>query len=232
MPAAPPALDPATLIAMPRRSVRRRRDEGCSDEHSRVDVGHTGGMSKLRLASASLIPPPEATEIDGLRRACGDGMLGRVDAHVTLVEPINVREELLDEVERIMRDAAAATPGPLTFTFGPCELLVPSAVAGALPRGRRRPRSAAAPRTAMRVGPFAREAAWPFVPHVTIGTDLSEERLDAAVAAVGSSRRRCRHSCACPAGAADRTRCAGGDRSWTPCSEVAQSRAGVASSSR
>ena len=96
-------------------------------------------MPKLRLASALLIPSPEATEIDGLRRVCGDGMLGRVDAHVTLVEPINVREESLGEIERIMRDAAAATPGPLTLTFGPA-LVVPSRVPGALPRGGRRSR--------------------------------------------------------------------------------------------
>jgi 2'-5' RNA ligase len=140
-------------------------------------------MPKLRLASALLIPPPEATEIDGLRRACGDGMLGRVDAHVTLVEPINVREESLGEVEQIMRDAAAATPGPLTLTFGPALSFHPEspvlylAVNGDLDE-------LAVLRRAMRIGPFAREAAWPFVPHVTIGTDLSEERLDAGVAAL------------------------------------------------
>ena len=140
-------------------------------------------MPKLRLASALLIPSPEATEIDGLRRACGDGMLGRVDAHVTLVEPINVREESLGEIERIMRDAAAATPGPLTLTFGPALSFHPEspvlylAVDGDLDE-------LATLRAAMRVGPFAREAAWPFVPHVTIGTDLSEERLDAGVAAL------------------------------------------------
>jgi len=140
-------------------------------------------MPKLRLASALLIPPPAATEIDGLRRACGDGMLGRVDAHVTLVEPINVREESLDEVEQIMRDAAAATPGPLRFTFGPVRSFHPEspvlylAVEGDLDE-------LAVLRTAMRVGPLTREAAWPFVPHVTIGTDLSEARLDAGVAAL------------------------------------------------
>ena len=140
-------------------------------------------MPKLRLASALLIPPPEATEIDGLRRACGDGMLGRVDAHVTLVEPINVREESLGEVEQIMRDAAAAAPGPLTLTFGPARSFHPESpvlylgVDGDLDE-------LGVLRTAMRSGPLAREAAWPFVPHVTIGTDLSEERLAAGVAAL------------------------------------------------
>jgi 2'-5' RNA ligase len=140
-------------------------------------------MPKVRLASALLIPPPVATEIDGLRRACGDGMLGRVDAHVTLVEPINVREESLEEVAQIMRDAAAATPGPLTFALGPALSFHPEsqvlylAVDGDLDELR-------ALRSAMRVGPLAREASWPFVPHVTIGTDLPEERLSAGVAAL------------------------------------------------
>ena len=102
---------------------------------------------------------------------------------MTLVEPINVREESLDEVEQIMRDAAAATPGPLTLTFGPARSFHPEspvlylAVDGDLD-------GLAVLRTAMRAGPLAREAAWPFVPHVTIGTDLSEERLDAGVAAL------------------------------------------------
>ena len=82
-----------------------------------------------------------------------------------------------------MRDAAAATPGPLTFTFGPARSFHPESpvlylvVDGDLDE-------LGALRSAMRVGPFAREAAWPFVPHVTIGTDLSEERLAAGVAAL------------------------------------------------
>jgi 2'-5' RNA ligase len=140
-------------------------------------------MSKLRLASALLVPAREATEIDGLRRGCGDGMFGRVDAHVTLVEPINVRSESLDEVEAIMREAAAAAVGPLTFTFGPARSFHPDspvlylAVDGDVD-------ALTELRAAMRVGPFARESPWPFVPHVTIGTDLSEQRLTAGVAAL------------------------------------------------
>ena len=140
-------------------------------------------MPKLRLASALLVPTPVATEIDGLRRACGDAMLGRVDAHVTLVEPINVREDALEEVTRVMRDAAVAASGPITLTFGPARSFHPDspvlylAVDGDLDE-------LTAIRAAMRTGPLARDAAWPFVPHVTIGTDLSEERLEAGVEAL------------------------------------------------
>jgi len=140
-------------------------------------------VPRLRLASALLIPPPAAIEIDGLRRACGDGMLDRVDPHVTLVEPINVREDALDEVLRVLREAASRAPGPLTLRFGPARSFHPEsavlylAVEGDLD-------DLAALRTAMRVGPFDREATWPFVPHVTIATDQSEERLGAGVEAL------------------------------------------------
>ena len=61
---------------------------------------------KLRLAAALLISDPPAAEINGLRRACSDGLLDRVDPHITLVEPINVREDDVDEVHRILRDAS------------------------------------------------------------------------------------------------------------------------------
>ncbi len=141
-------------------------------------------MPKLRLASALLITGPLSDEIDGLRRACGDSMLGRVDPHVTLVEPINVREDALPDIERLMRAAAAVVDGPLTLTLGPARSFHPEspvlylAVGGDLD-------SLVAVRAAMRTGPFAREAAFPFVPHVTIGTDLSEARLAAGVEALG-----------------------------------------------
>ena len=83
-----------------------------------------GPVGKLRLAAALLISDPPAGEINGLRRACSDGLLDRVDPHITLVEPINVREDDLDEAHRILRDAAAES-GPLTFTLGPAASFAP-----------------------------------------------------------------------------------------------------------
>ena len=54
---------------------------------------------RVRLGVVLLVPPPVAGEIDGLRRAVGDGALGKVAPHVTLVPPVNVRDErLLDAV--------------------------------------------------------------------------------------------------------------------------------------
>jgi len=77
----------------------------------------------------------------------------------------------------------AMLPAPITLTFGPARSFHPDspvlylAVSGDLDE-------LTALRTAMRTGPFEREGAWPFVPHVTIGTDLPEERLQAGVDAL------------------------------------------------
>ncbi len=65
-------------------------------------------MARVRLGVALLVPPPFDTEIDGLRRALGDGALGRIPAHLTLVPPVNVREERLGEALAALRRAAAA----------------------------------------------------------------------------------------------------------------------------
>ena len=141
-----------------------------------------GPVGKLRLAAALLISDPPAGEINGLRRACSDGLLDRVDPHITLVEPINVREDDLDAAHRVLRDAAADSV-PLTFTLGPAASFAPDspvlylAVGGDLG-------GLAALRSAVRKSPLGRDAVWPFVPHVTIGTDLSDARLAAGVEAL------------------------------------------------
>ncbi len=56
-----------------------------------------GRVPKRRLGVALLIPAPLDREIDGLRRAVGDGALGRIPPHLTLVPPVNVREDRLGE---------------------------------------------------------------------------------------------------------------------------------------
>jgi len=52
---------------------------------------------------ARLGPEPVATEIDGPRRALGDGSLGRIPAHLTLVPPVNVGQERLAEARDRVR---------------------------------------------------------------------------------------------------------------------------------
>ena len=77
-------------------------------------------MPRRRFAVALLIPPPVSVEIDGLRRALGDRQLGRIDPHVTIVPPINLREEDLPDALAVVQ-AAARAAGPMSLVLGPVE---------------------------------------------------------------------------------------------------------------
>lgn len=77
-------------------------------------------MPRRRFAVALLIPPPVSLEIDGLRRALGDRQLGRIDPHVTIIPPINLREEDLPDALAVVQ-AAARAAGPMSLVLGPVE---------------------------------------------------------------------------------------------------------------
>src|SRR3954466_218802 len=82
-------------------------------------------MPKRRLGVVLLIPTPTDREVDGLRRATGDGTLGPVPPHITLVPPVNVRDDALDDALAVVRRAAAAAP-PLTLSIGPTATFLPA----------------------------------------------------------------------------------------------------------
>jgi hypothetical protein len=81
-------------------------------------------MAKRRFAVALIIPPPVAYEVDGLRKALGDRQLGKIDPHITLIPPINLSDDGLEDTLVLLDRVAATTPslqvwlGPVT-TFGP-----------------------------------------------------------------------------------------------------------------
>ena len=81
-------------------------------------------MPRVRFAIALLVPEPAATEIDGLRRALGDGALANVVPHITLIPPVNVAVDKVPEVLARSRRGAAATP--LTLQLGPPETFSPA----------------------------------------------------------------------------------------------------------
>lgn len=143
-------------------------------------------MPRRRFGVALLIPSPFDAEIDGLRRACGDGALGKVPPHVTLVPPVNVREDAVDDALAVLR-AAAAAAGPLVLTLGPAATFQPDTpvlyleVGGDLDALHRL-------RDAVFVAPLARRLTWPFVPHVTLAEEQPAQRLTAAVAALADYR--------------------------------------------
>lgn len=79
---------------------------------------------RRRLAVALLIPSPVSFEVDGLRRALGDRQLGRIDPHVTVIPPINVREEEVADALAVVQ-AAAAGREAMSLRLGPVETFGP-----------------------------------------------------------------------------------------------------------
>lgn len=141
---------------------------------------------RVRLGVVLQVDPPAATEIDGLRRALGDGGLGRVAPHVTLVTPVNVPAASLGDALAVLR-SAAATAAPLRLELGPATTFHPVtpvvflAVGGDLD-------DLESLRERVLRPPLARATTHPFVPHVTVADDMAPERIPAAVAALADYR--------------------------------------------
>lgn len=129
-----------------------------------------------------LVPTPVDQEIDGLRRALGDGGLGRIPSHITLVPPVNVRDEAVANVMVILREAAADT-SPLRVSLGPPATFFPDNPVVYLPvvAGQE---GLCEVRDRVFTGPLARPLSWPFVPHVTVADDATPERIEAATTAL------------------------------------------------
>ena len=146
-------------------------------------------MTRLRLGVALLLPPPVDSEVDGLRRALGDGALGRIPPHLTLVPPVNVRSGDLGTALATLRGAAAGAPAEgLTLTLGPVQTFAPASpvlylgVDGDL-------EALAALRERVFRGPLLRTLTFPFVPHVTLADEAPADRLQAGLEALASYDR-------------------------------------------
>ena len=151
----------------------------------RGDLWQRPTMPKRRLGVALLVPPPFAAEVDGLRRALGDGSLGRIPAHLTLVPPVNVREDDVPAALQVLRDAAAATT-PFTVTLGPPATFSPvNPVVYLAVDGEGRDEVARL-RDAVFRPPLERTLTWPFEPHVTLADEVAS--IDRIAAALGSLR--------------------------------------------
>jgi 2'-5' RNA ligase/GNAT superfamily N-acetyltransferase len=136
-------------------------------------------MPRWRLGVALLVPPPARDEVDGLRRALGDPALPRIPAHLTLVPPVNVREDAIDDALAVLRAAAATVPGALHLTLGAPATFLPHNPVLFLPvdgdlDGLHRLRDA------VFKPPLERPLTWPFVPHVTVADDSTPQRIEAA----------------------------------------------------
>ncbi|HEY6532053.1 MAG TPA: GNAT family N-acetyltransferase [Acidimicrobiales bacterium] len=142
-------------------------------------------MPRLRLGVALLLTGELATEVDGLRRACGDGALGRVPPHLTLVPPVNVRVDELPDALSLLRAAAAATL-PFALRLGPPATFLPATPTLHLAVGGSGPATQVLRQ--LRDGvfrpPFERILTFPFVPHVTLADEMEPDRIASALAAL------------------------------------------------
>ena len=139
-------------------------------------------MARQRLGVVLLVPQPLATQIDGVRRALGDGALARIPPHITLVPPVNVAERDLPRAFALVRTAAAAT-APLALRLGPVATFAPVNPVAYLEVGGEPQVLDAVERlrTACLQGPLERSTEHDFVPHVTVADDLDEARLAGVV---------------------------------------------------
>jgi 2'-5' RNA ligase/ribosomal protein S18 acetylase RimI-like enzyme len=141
-------------------------------------------VPKVRLGVALLVPPPVDREIDALRKAAGDGSLGRIPAHCTLVPPVNVRDDRMMDALDVVRAAAAATR-PFTVGLGPPATFLPDNPVLQLPVSGD---DVIALRDRVFREPLARPLTWPFVAHVTIADEMAPDRLSAGVSALADYR--------------------------------------------
>jgi 2'-5' RNA ligase len=145
-------------------------------------------MARCRLLVAYLLESTVAGEIDGLRRSFG-GPIDRIAPHLTLVPPTNVADEAVDDVvAHLGRVADRTAPIALRIegpaTFAPVTPVLYLEIAGELAPLR-------ALVAALGDGPLSPPASRrerPFVAHVTLGPRLDDDRLEAAVQALGPLR--------------------------------------------
>lgn len=143
-------------------------------------------MARQRLGVVLLVPQPLATQVDGLRRALGDGSLGRVDPHITLVSPVNVAERDLPVAFSTVRSAASEVT-PLTLHLGPVDTFAPVNPVPYLRVSGEPQVLEALDRLRMGClrGPLERSVDHDFVPHVTVAESLVGPRLHASVDVLG-----------------------------------------------
>lgn len=130
-----------------------------------------------RIGVAYRIPEPWGSQLDRCRAASGDPLAPYIPAHLTLLGPTDVAEQVLPAIGRHLGTVAAThRPYPVhlsgTGTFRPVTEVVFVALAAGVPATERLA-------GAVRSGPLTRDLLFPYHPHVTVAHDVPAEALDA-----------------------------------------------------
>ena len=126
-----------------------------------------------------------------LRRAVGVPEPFHVAPHITLVPPVNVRDEELADVLVLLR-SAATDAGPFSLDVGPAATFLPGTPTLHLAVGGSEDevRHLGSIRAAVRSGPLDRPDEWPFTPHVTLHERHDPDAIGPAVATLSGVHQR------------------------------------------
>ncbi len=141
-------------------------------------------MPRRRLGAVLLLPRNIANEVDGLRRALGVSPIERVPPHITLVPPINVREDEVDDALALARRVAGDHPTRLHVTIGPVATFSPLTPVVYLSVNGPGLDAIRSIRDALDSGPLAQELSHHYVPHVTISDDATDKEIHGALASL------------------------------------------------
>lgn len=145
-------------------------------------------MPRLRLGVVLPVPEPAAAEVDGLRRALGDGALGRIPSHLTLVPPVNVPVERLEDAEALLSTVAAGS-APIAATLGPPATFWPVTPVVYLALGSSAEPAVSTLREAVFRPPLRRRLTFSFLAHITLADEMEEGRIGPAVRALADYTR-------------------------------------------
>lgn len=138
------------------------------------------GDDTVTIGVAIAVPEPYATELRDARRSYGDPQADIIPTHVTILPPTPIEAAAMPSVQEHLAAVAARTvPFRIelmgTDTFRP----VSPVVFVPLVKGASACDALAAH---VRTGPLERGLEFAYHPHVTLGHNISDERLDAAEA--------------------------------------------------
>lgn len=148
----------------------------------------TSPRARRRLFVALEVTGEAAIEIDGIRRAIGSSSLGRIAPHLTLVAPVNVAEQHLDEALAVLR--ANASEDPIPVALGPPRALRAKSpvlyleVRGTSARLAQLQRALDLPPLA---APTSRPKR-PFLAHVTLSSRMEKAEMPTVLAALAHFR--------------------------------------------
>ena len=145
-------------------------------------------MPRRRLGAALLFVEPIRSELIGLRRAIGCPSIDRMDPHVTVLAPVNVREDDLVIALAVMRRAATSIAPFEVELIGAATFAPRSPVLFLGVEGPDRDRIDSL-RGAIARPPLLRSTDHEFFPHVTLHEDADDDVIAAGLVAFAHYRR-------------------------------------------